>query len=53
MTQDRAYRIRFDGSDADRRALALQPPRQFDPEILSAFLLVLGRTSGWLLVASC
>jgi len=42
MTQDRAYRIRFDGSDAIAELLRCSPT-QFDPEILSAFLLVLGR----------
>jgi HD-GYP domain-containing protein (c-di-GMP phosphodiesterase class II) len=42
MTQDRAYRIRFDGSDAIAELLRCSPT-QFDPDILTAFLAVLGR----------
>jgi HD-GYP domain-containing protein (c-di-GMP phosphodiesterase class II) len=42
MTQDRAYRIRFDGSDAIAELLRCSPA-QFDPQILTAFLAVLGR----------
>ena len=42
MTQDRAYRIRLDSSDAVGEILRCTPA-QFDPEIVSAFLAVLGR----------
>jgi putative two-component system response regulator len=42
MTQDRAYRIRFDSSDAIAELLRCSPA-QFDPEIVAAFLTVLGR----------
>ena len=42
MTQDRAYRIRYDSSDAVAELLRCSPV-QFDPEIVAAFLAVLGR----------
>ena len=42
MTQDRAYRIRVDSSDAVAEILRCSPS-QFDPEIAAAFLAVLGR----------
>ena len=42
MTQDRAYRIRLDSSDAIAEILRCSPA-QFDPEIVAAFLAVLGR----------
>lgn len=42
MTQDRAYRIRFNSSDAVAEILRCSPA-QFDPEIVDAFLAVLGR----------
>jgi putative two-component system response regulator len=42
MTQDRAYRIRLDSTDAVAELLRCCPS-QFDPEIVSAFLAVLGR----------
>jgi len=42
MTQDRAYGIRFDSSDAVAELLRCSPS-QFDPEVLAAFLAVLGR----------
>jgi putative nucleotidyltransferase with HDIG domain len=42
MTQDRAYRIRFDSSDAVAEILRCSPA-QFDPEIVAAFLAVLSR----------
>ena len=42
MTQDRAYRIRFDSSDAIAELLRCSPI-QFDPRVVRAFLAVLGR----------
>ena len=42
MTQDRAYRVRCDSSDAVGEILRCSPV-QFDPEIVAAFLAVLGR----------
>jgi cyclic di-GMP phosphodiesterase len=42
MTQDRAYRIRLDSSDAVAELLRCSPS-QFDPEVVAAFLAVLGR----------
>ena len=42
MTQDRAYRDRFDSSDAIAEILR-GSPAQFDPEIVAAFVAVLGR----------
>jgi putative two-component system response regulator len=42
MTQDRAYRIRFDSSDAVAELLRCAPT-QFDPIVVDAFLAVLGR----------
>ena len=42
MTQDRAYRMRLDSSDAVAEILRCTPA-QFDPEIVAAFLAVLGR----------
>ena len=42
MTQDRAYRRRLDSSDAVAELLRCSPA-QFDPEIVAAFLAVLGR----------
>lgn len=42
MTQDRACGIRFDSSDAVAELLRCSPS-QFDPEVLAAFLAVLGR----------
>jgi putative two-component system response regulator len=42
MTQDRVYRIRFDSSDAIAELLRCSAA-QFDPEIVGAFLAVLGR----------
>ena len=42
MTQDRAYRVRLDSSDAVAEILRCTPS-QFDPEIVAAFLAVLGR----------
>lgn len=42
MTQDRAYRLRLDSSDAFAEILR-SSPAQFDPEIVLAFLAVLGR----------
>jgi putative two-component system response regulator len=42
MTQDRAYRIRFDSSDAIAELLRCSPT-QFDPIVVNAFLAVLGR----------
>jgi len=42
MTQDRSYRIRFDSSDAVAELLRCSPA-QFDPQIVAAFLAVLGR----------
>jgi cyclic di-GMP phosphodiesterase len=42
MTQDRAYRMRFDSSDAVAELLRCCPI-QFDPRVVTAFLAVLGR----------
>ncbi len=42
MTQDRAYRIRLNSSDAVAELLRCSHS-QFDPEIVAAFLAVLGR----------
>jgi putative nucleotidyltransferase with HDIG domain len=42
MTQDRAYSIRFDSSDAVAELLRCSPT-QFDPTVVNAFLAVLGR----------
>ena len=42
MTQDRAYRIRFDSSDGIAELLRCCPT-QFDPRVVHAFLAVLGR----------
>ncbi len=42
MTQDRAYRVRFDSSDAIAELLR-SSPKQFDPIVVRAFLAVLGR----------
>ena len=42
MTQDRAYRVRCNSSDAVSELLRCSPA-QFDPEIVAAFLAVLGR----------
>ena len=42
MTQNRAYRPRLDSSDAVAEILRCSPS-QFDPEIVAAFLAVLGR----------
>jgi cyclic di-GMP phosphodiesterase len=42
MTQNRAYRTRLDCSDAVAEILRCSPS-QFDPEIVAAFLAVLGR----------
>ena len=42
MTQGRAYRIRLDSADAVAEILRCSPA-QFDPEIVGAFLAVLGR----------
>jgi putative nucleotidyltransferase with HDIG domain len=42
MTQDRAYRARFDSSDAVAELLRCCPT-QFDPRVVNAFLAVLGR----------
>jgi HD-GYP domain-containing protein (c-di-GMP phosphodiesterase class II) len=42
MTQDRSYRVRCDASDAVSELLRCSPA-QFDPEIVAAFLAVLGR----------
>jgi len=42
MTQDRAYRVRLDSSDAVAELLRCAPS-QFDPEVVAAFLSVLGR----------
>jgi len=42
MTQDRTYRVRFDSSDAIADLLRCSPT-QFDPDIVAAFLAVLGR----------
>ena len=42
MTQDRAYRLHLDSADAVAEILRCSPA-QFDPEIVAAFLAVLGR----------
>lgn len=42
MTQDRTYRVSFDSSDAIAELLRCSPT-QFDPDIVAAFLAVLGR----------
>ncbi len=42
MTQDRQYRVRFDSAEAITEILRCCPA-QFDPEIVTAFLAVLGR----------
>ena len=42
MTQDRAYRIHLESSDAVAEILRCTPA-QFDPEIVTAFVAVLGR----------
>ena len=42
MTQHRAYRVRLDSSDAVAELLRCCPV-QFDPEVVAAFLAVLGR----------
>jgi putative nucleotidyltransferase with HDIG domain len=42
MTQDRAYRVRFDSTDAVAELLRCSPA-QFDPDVVAAFLAVLGR----------
>jgi putative two-component system response regulator len=42
MTQHRAYRVRVDSSDAVSELLRCCPT-QFDPEVVAAFLAVLGR----------
>jgi len=42
MTQHRAYRVRLDSSDAIAELLRCCPA-QFDPEVVAAFLAVLGR----------
>ncbi len=42
MTQDRAHRIRLNSSEAIAEILRCSPA-QFDPEIVAAFLAVLGR----------
>jgi len=42
MTQDRAYRVRLDSSDAIAEILRCSPS-QFDPHIVAAFLAVMGR----------
>ena len=42
MTQDRAYRVRLDSADAVAELLRCSPT-QFDPDIVAAFLAVLGR----------
>jgi len=42
MTQDRAYRVRFDSADAVAELLRCSPV-QFDPIVVNAFLAVLGR----------
>jgi cyclic di-GMP phosphodiesterase len=44
MTQDRAYRVRFDSSDAVAELLRCSPA-QFDPLVVNAFLAVLGRAT--------
>jgi HD-GYP domain-containing protein (c-di-GMP phosphodiesterase class II) len=42
MTQNRAYRMRFDSSDAIAELLRCCPG-QFDPRVVNAFLAVLGK----------
>jgi putative two-component system response regulator len=42
MTQNRAYRTRFNSSDAIAELLR-RSPAQFDPQVVAAFLAVLGR----------
>jgi cyclic di-GMP phosphodiesterase len=42
MTQDRAYRVRLDSADAINDLLRCSPG-QFDPDVVAAFLAVLGR----------
>jgi cyclic di-GMP phosphodiesterase len=42
MTQDRAYRVRLDSSDAIAEILRCSPS-QFDPQIVAAFLTVMSR----------
>ena len=42
MTQNRAYRVRLDSSDAIAELLRCCPT-QFDPRVVNAFLAVLGR----------
>jgi putative nucleotidyltransferase with HDIG domain len=42
MTQDRAYRIRLDSRDAIAELMRCCPA-QFDPDVVAAFLAVLGR----------
>jgi len=42
MTQERSYRVRYDATDAVAELLRCSPA-QFDPEVVSAFLDVLGR----------
>ena len=42
MTQDRSYRMRLNSSDAVAEILRCSP-EQFDPEIVAAFIAVLGR----------
>ena len=42
MTQDRAYRVRLDSADAVAELLRCSPA-QFDPDVVTAFLAVLGR----------
>jgi len=42
MTQDRPYRVRVDAADGVAELLRCSP-RQFDPQIVDAFLAVLGR----------
>jgi putative two-component system response regulator len=42
MTQKRAYRVRFDSADAIAELLRCSPT-QFDPDVVAAFLVMLGR----------
>ena len=42
MTQKRAYRVRFDSADAIAELLRCSPT-QFDPDVVAAFLAMLGR----------
>lgn len=42
MTQDRAYRVQLDSTDAVAELLRCSPT-QFDPDVVTAFLSVLGR----------